>query len=194
MRGRVQQWVDRIRGQISFYQYYATVHPETCEICLGHHGEIYPGREGHPQPPLHPGCRCTLLEFPSRELEYYQQHGMRMKQRAQLERERRQLFQRGCEALSRSAAEALTLFAQSVQIEIYISDIEALCREQREALRASASVSRKLRDLFLKAYRHKFEGEKYQSMPEGMKSKQRVHGLSVIQELFKEYAEDSRGA
>jgi len=114
-----------------------------------------------------------------------------MKERAQLELKRRSLFRRAGEVLDQSPDEALSLFEEAVQIEIYLSEIEALCREHEEALRASTEIARKLRDLFLSAYREKFDREKYSHMPERMRSARLSHGLAAIKELFDPYTTEA---
>lgn len=194
MGARLRRLIHRLQGQTSYYQYYATVHSVTCEACLGHHGEIYSDLHQAPQLPQHPDCRCTLLEFPAEELESCQERGRRMKKKAQRELRRRQLFHQACQALFRSSDEALSLFEQSAQLDLYLEEIESLCRLEKDTLRASPELALRLRDLFLAAYKSKFDGEKYQPMPEGMKSAQRTHGLHIIQTLFQTYATHSGGA
>lgn len=193
MSTRLRQLIHRLQGQTSYCQYYATVHSVTCEACLAHHGEIYSHLHQAPQLPRHPDCRCTLLEFPAEELKPYQERGQRMKKKAERELLRRQLFQQACETLSRSPDEAfsLFLFEQAAQLGVYLEEIESLCRLQNSVLRASPQLALRLRDLFLQAYKSKFDGEKYQPMPEGMKAAQRTHGLHIIQTLFQTYATHS---
>jgi len=113
-----------------------------------------------------------------------------MREKARQELLRRRLFSRASEALSRSPDEALSLFGQAAEIEIYLEEIEELCRRHAGDLRASPELSRKLRDLFLKAYRYKYDREKYSHMPEGMRSARREHGLRVIRELFGDFASE----
>lgn len=194
MSARIRRWLYQWEGQTSFYQYYATIHAKTCEICLGHHGQIYARAADAPKLPLHSDCRCTLLEFAARELEQYQERGLRMKEKAQKELQRRRHFLTACETLSRASLEdALLRFRQAVDVDIHIEEIETLCAEHAETLRNSPKLASSLRDLFLKAYRMKFETEKYQPMPEEMKLAQQAHGLQTIRELFREYAQDPRG-
>ena len=176
------------------YQYYATIHPETCEVCLDHHGRILESPEGEGTPPLHPDCRCSLLEFPAAELEYYREQERRMRERAQGELRRRRLFREGEEALSSQDFEgALARFRESVQIDVFTGDIERLCQggSLREALESAPEAARQLRDLFLKAYRWKHDLPKYQHMPERMRLERRDHGLRVIRELFAPFVHDS---
>jgi hypothetical protein len=193
MGTRLQRWLHKLKGHRSLYQYYATIHPSACEVCLRHHGEIHPPSDSLLQPPLHPECRCTLLEFPTDELEVYQERGQRMQEKAQAELQRRQLFLQAHQTLARSPAEALLLFQRSASIDIYVEEIEALEKDQAQTLRASPEIARQLRDLFVRAYKLKFEASKYQPLPEAMKSAQRAHGLHMIQELFRAYTIDSRG-
>jgi len=187
MADRLRRLFHQLKGQRSFYQYYATVHPLTCEVCLEHHGEIYSDLDGAIRPPLHPDCRCTLLEFPLEDLDYYRERRTRMREKARLELKRRKLFRRGCEMLGRSPDEALPLFEEAVRIEIYLSEIEELCRNHEELLRSSPRLARRLRDLFLSAYQEKYDREKYRHLPERMRSARLSHGLSVIRELFEAF-------
>ena len=176
-----------------FYQYYATIHATACEVCLRHHGQIYKRPEDAPPLPQHPGCRCSLLEFPARELDYYEEHGRRMRERAQRELRRRELFQQGRETLAQGElSEALALFQQSIQIDVYVEEIEALCQEQCEVLSRFPEFARRLRDLFLKAYRWKFDLEKYRHMPEGMRSARQAYGLQTIRACFEPFIAKQR--
>ncbi len=199
MRGNefFARWRARRRpSRTVWYQLYATIHPETCEVCLHHHGRILDRAEGEGTPPLHPGCRCSLLEFPGSEREYYREQERRMRERAQAELRRRRLFREGEEALAaRNFEGALARFRESVQIDVFTAEIERLCREGsgKEALEAAPEAARKLCDLFLKAYRWKHDLPKYRHMPERMRLERRDHGLRVIRELFSPFVDDSAG-
>ena len=194
MGNRWQNWlVQTIKQPTLCYQYYATVHSGTCETCLANHGKIFSRLQGAPQLPLHPDCRCTLLEFPKQEFRWHEMLASRMREKAQLELRRRQLFLAARDALDCSLVEALSLFQQSAHIETYLEEIDALCHERADTLSASPELSRKLRELFLKAYRYKFDSEKYLPLAEGMKASQLAHGLRVIQELFWAYTTQEKG-
>lgn len=194
MGNRWHNWLAQTEQPTFYYQYYATIHLGTCEACLTHHGKIFSNLQDAPQLPLHPDCRCTLLEFPKRELKQYEVLASRMREKTQLELQRRQLFLTASEALDCSSTEALALFQQSVHSETYLEDIEALCREHGNTLGASQEIARKLCDLFMKSYRYKFDSEKYLPLAEGMKAAQLAHGLRVIQELFRDYTTQEKGA
>ena len=190
MNARLHRWQ---KGRTSLFQYYATIHPESCEVCLRRHGEIYPNAEEAARPPVHPDCRCTLLEFSVEDVKLYQERGVRMKERAQRELLRRELFRRASAALGRSdREEALSLFREAAQIDLYVSEIEQLCVEREEALRKSPDFAAELRELFLKAYRWKFDLERYQQMPEGMRSARQAHGLEVIRGAFEPFMANSK--
>jgi hypothetical protein len=193
MSTRLHRWRYRLQGRGSLYQYYATIHPETCEVCLRRHGEIYGDVPQEERPPLHPECRCALLEFPVEDLKRHEERGVRMKEKARRELLRRELFRRASAALERADhEEALSLFRETAQIELYASEIERLCAESGEALQRSPDVAEALRDLFLKAYRWKFDLEKYQQMPEGMRSAREAHGLSAIRAAFEPFLTSPR--
>ncbi|GEM_PF-1021177 len=197
MNGFLARWRRTSRRPSGvLYQYYATIHPETCGVCLDHHGRILERPEGEETPPLHPGCRCSLLEFSAGELEYYREQERRMRGRAQEELRRRRLFREGEEALARGDFEgALARFRESVQIDVFTSDVEHLCRGEspRGALESAPEVAQQLRDLFVRAYRWKHDLPKYRHMPERMRLERRDHGLRVIRELFAPFVDGPAG-
>ena len=182
MKAQLAQLYHHIRGQKTFVQHYASVHYLTCAGCLRHHGEIsLPSAE---RPPWHTGCRCHLLEFPLEQLQYYRQQGARMREKATQELSRRRLFRQACRQLLRHPLEAEERFRQAIDSEIYLEEIEVLCREQAEALRHHSQTARRLRDLFVGAYRYKHDLDKYHFVPEGLCVEWRQEGLSRIKECF----------
>lgn len=195
MNGFLAPWRHKSRRPSGvLYQFYATIHPETCEVCLDHHGRILESPEGPEVPPLHADCRCSLLEFPAAELDYYRGQERRMRERAQEELRRRRLFREGEEALSSQDFEgALARFRESARIDVFTVEIERLCRSEspRGALESAPEAAKELRDLFLKAYRWKHDLPKYQHMPERMRLERRDHGLRVIRELFAPFVHES---
>lgn len=197
MSVRMRRWLYRIRGRTSLLHYYATIHAKTCEQCLNHHGRIYEEPEPGATPPLHAGCRCELLEFPVKELETYRERGARMKETARQELERRQLFREARDAWALrdedGRSKALALFERAASIDVYLQEIEAFCQECEKALRASPESTRELRNLFLNAYRHKHDRERYVHMPERMRAERREHGLVTIRRLFQQYGPHSEG-
>lgn len=172
----------RLKGRRSLYQYYATVHCLTCEVCLKKHGQILYSQDG--APPLHEGCRCSLLEFPLDELAEYKQKTRRMRERAQEELQRRALFQRACESWNADNAKALELFKSAAEIELYLEEIEAFYQAHKAGFANSPESAAQLRDIFIRAYKLKFEKEKYQPMPERMKAGWRQAGIERLKELF----------
>lgn len=115
-----------------------------------------------------------------------------MRTKAEEELERRRLMGEAVEVLQRSDEqaheEALSLFKQALQFNVYLSDIEDLCRERGELLRTSPRLTRRLCDLFSRAYRFKYDRDRYRHMPERMRAERRTHGLKTIRELFAAYA------
>lgn len=167
----------------AFYQYYALVHFRTCERCLARHGEIF--TDLALSPPLHEGCRCSYLEFPPEEQGYYREKAERMRQRAKQELERRALFRQGKELL-RSSPEpeaALSVFQRAVEIEVYLEEVEELCRDCA-GLASHPELAKRLRDLFIYSYQDKFTREKYAHVPEGMRWALESFGVQRIRELF----------
>lgn len=182
MRSGLERIYHRLKGRRSLYQYYATVHYLTCEVCLKKHGQILYSQDG--APPLHDGCRCSLLEFPLNELEAYKQKAQRMQENAQKELLRRTLFRRACESWGTDSAKALQLFKSAVEIEIYLEEIEAFFQAHKACFAKPSESAAQLRDLFIRAYKLKFEKERYQPMPERMKAAWRQAGIERLKELF----------
>jgi hypothetical protein len=170
-----------VTGASHLYQYYATVHCRTCERCLARHGEIFDDLAL--APPLHPGCRCSYLEFSPDEQDYYRAKAKRMRAKAEQELQRRALFQRAAELLRTSPPEAVELFRQAAEIEVYLEEVESLCQGPL-GLGLRPEVAKQLRDLFLFGYQNKFTSEKYAPLPEGMRWALESSGVQRIKELF----------
>jgi len=166
-----------------YFQFYAQVHFLTCEECLSHHGEI--SEEPKHKPPLHPDCRCHLLEFPPKQLEYYQEQGERMKIRAQQELLRRRLWREAVASLNGSdPAHAEALFRQAAQVEFYLEEVEQLCAEKRELFEQNPDLRSRLQKLFIKLYRMKFSLDKYRPIPPKLILAWETQGIERIKELL----------
>lgn len=166
-----------------YFQFYAQVHFGTCEDCLNHHGEI----SADPQsgPPLHPHCRCQLLEFPKELLEHYQEQGERMKLRAQQERQRRRLWAQAITSLDGGdMAQAEELFRLAAQVEFYLEEIEQLCKERESFFSTNSELRLRLQKLFLRLYRVKFSLDKYAPMPPRLILQWETQGIERIKELL----------
>ena len=169
-------------GRAGFlYQYYAAIHYQTCEQCLVRHGEIF--ADLSLAPPLHEGCRCTHLEFLPDERDYHEEKAKRMRAKAAQELQRRQLWQHGRQLLTASSPEALGLFQQAAEIEVYLEEVEELCRE-RSKWATHPTLAKQLRDAFVYGYQNKFTREKYAHVPEGMRWALESGGVQRIKELF----------
>lgn len=165
-----------------FYQYYATIHYQTCERCLRRHGEIL--TDTSLTPPIHSGCRCSCLEFSPGELSYYQGKAERMRAKAERELQRRELFRRGKGLLKADPRRALDLFQQAAEIEVYLGEVAELCREDCAHLIAPPDLAKRLRDILIYGYQNKFTKGKYAHVPEGMRWARESFGVKRIKELF----------
>jgi hypothetical protein len=166
-----------------YFQFYAQVHFLTCEVCLIHHGEI--SRDPQHKPPLHPDCRCHLLEFPPTELEHYREQSERMRLRAQQELLRRKLWSRAADRLNgANYAQAEELFRQAAQVEFYLEEVEQLCQEKRDLLASNPELRARLQKLFIKCYRVKFSLDKYRPIPSRTILLWETQGLERIKELL----------
>jgi hypothetical protein len=171
-----------MKRESRFYQYYAMIHYRTCERCLRRHGEIF--TDPALAPPIHKGCRCSYLEFSPKELDYHREKAKRMRAKAQAELERRGLFQRGRELLASDPEETLRLFRQAAAIEVYLDEVEELCRADSSSLAAWPNMAEQLKDILIYGYQNKFTKEKYEHVPEGMRWARESWGVQRIRELF----------
>jgi hypothetical protein len=166
-----------------YFQFYAQVHFLACQECLSHHGEI--SEDPKHKPPLHPDCRCHLLEFPPTELEHYREQAERMRLRAQQELQRRQLWRAAVEGLNGAdPAQAETLFRQAAQCEFYLEEVEQLCAEKRELFEKNPELRARLQKLFIKFYRMKFSLDKYRPMSSRLIFLWETQGTERIKELL----------
>lgn len=166
-----------------YFQFYAQVHFLTCETCLSHHGEI--SEDPQYKPPLHPDCRCHLLEFPPSQLEYYQEQAERMKHRAQQELARRRLWREAVESLnSTDSSQAEALFRQAAHIEFYLEEVEQLCIEKHDLFERDPKLRTWLQKLFIKFYRMKFSLDKYRPIPPRLILAWETEGIERIKELL----------
>ena len=175
----------RREGGTSLYQYYAQVTHNTCERCLRRHGEIF--SDLTQAPPIHPGCRCSFLEIPANELDYYRDKAERMRAKAEAELRRRELFQCAREALRDGDPRgALELFREAAAIEVYVEELEELFAEDQEPLREHPELVAQLKKVFTWGYRDTLQKGKYEHMPEGMKWARERWGVERIAELCDE--------
>lgn len=166
-----------------YYQFYAQVHFLTCETCLSHHGEI--SEDPQYKPPLHPDCRCHLLEFPPSQLEHYQEQAERMKLRAQQELLRRKLWKEAVESLNGAdPSHAEALFRQAAQVEFYLEEVEQFCAEKKELLEKNPELRARLQKLFIRFYRMKFSLDKYRPIPPKLILAWETQGIERIKELL----------
>ncbi|MCX8103866.1 MAG: hypothetical protein N3E42_05480 [Candidatus Bipolaricaulota bacterium] len=166
-----------------YYQFYAQVHFLTCETCLSHHGEI--SEDPKHKPPLHPDCRCHLLEFPQPQLEHYQGQAERMKLRAQQELVRRRLWREAVASLnSADPTHAEALFRQAAQVEFYLEEVEQLCAEKREIFEKNPELRARLQKLFIRFYRMKFSLDKYRPIPPRLILAWETAGIERLKELL----------
>lgn len=166
----------------SFYQYYALIHCRTCPRCLKRHGEIF--TDAASAPPIHEGCHCSYLDFPADERSYYQEKAKRMRAKAERELQRRELFRQGRRLLWNDPSKALASFRQTVETEVYLDEVEQLCREDRSPLTTYPDLTEQLRDMLIYGYQNKFTKQKYEHVPEGMKWARERWGVQQIKELF----------
>jgi hypothetical protein len=169
-----------------YLQFYATIFWDACEKCLQNHGKIF--EEGNiAHPPLHDGCRCSVLSFPASELKYYREHGKRMEERSNVELERRELLQMGRQTLAQAPEKAYEFFQKVAEIELYPEEVQQLFRTHGQSLKDNFDLSKKLLKLFLRANRYRYDLRKYENMPPRMQEGRIAHGEGIIRSLFHEW-------
>lgn len=179
------------------FQWFAGVNCRTCELCLARHGEILRLKPEDAQsqfqsqsqalPPLHAGCRCHALEFPVSELKERRRQASRMRAKAQAELQRRQRFRAGLRALAEEDPDPQVVLAhlrEAARIDVYIEELESLCREHGELLRRQPDLARRLGEIFLEGYALKLDRPRYQVLPEGLFSQLEQGGRRRIRALF----------
>ncbi|MFQ5793515.1 MAG: hypothetical protein ACE5JP_00500 [Candidatus Bipolaricaulia bacterium] len=179
---RMKRIYHRFRGRQVLYQYYTNVHYRTPESCLRYHGRIYTSMDTNlPEECLRYG---EHLEFPVRELDYYQAMADRMKRIAEDELRRRRLFREASDILSDRTEAAVELLKEATRIETYVGEVEGLVWGHRERLAEDPQLARTLYKLFIRAYRNKFAKPKYERWPERMRFERERYGVQRLNALF----------
>ncbi len=164
------------------YQYYANINPSTCEACLQRHGELF--SDLGDAPPNHEDCRCGYLPVEPGERKEAETRAERMRQKAGNERRRRQLFARALQLMESDLEEALHCLRASVEIDIYIEEIEDLRARYAYLFRDDPELTEALRKLFTGAHFEKMDQPKYQLIPSGLYAQLDTQGRQRIQRLF----------
>lgn len=107
-----------------------------------------------------------------------------MREKALSELDRRRSWKEAVTLLATDFARSEELFRQTFQIDVYLEEIEQLGEDQKEWLAAHPEQRASLSKFFIRAYRIKFNLDKYQSLAQGMKVAQEQHGIERIRELF----------
>ncbi len=164
------------------YQYYTNVNYLSCEKCLAWHGTIR--RSPNAFPTLDDGCESGVLQIPPKLVRAYRKQAKRMQARARSELRRRELFEQAMSRLVEAPEEALALFDQAFQIDVYIPDIERLADVHEAFLRDQPEMRDQLCIRFVKAYSDKFGWRRYERLPERMRLQREKAGIDRIRELL----------
>lgn len=170
----------RFRGREEFYQLYANITYSTPEPCLEYHGEIYSEKE---EIPSISDCDIEVLSFPVEELANFREKKERMKELAERELERREIFRQGKKKLEEGEYdEAVSRFERSVKLDVFLPELEELASEYASSV--PTEISEKLEDLFVLGYKEKFGQKRYERLPERMREDRKEAGVEEIRELF----------
>ncbi len=170
-----------MRGR-TYYQYYTNVIYSTPEHCLSWHGKI--ARNPNAFAPATTGCVHRIIAFPHKDLAYHREQERLMHAIAQAELRRRELFATATRMLDDDPDQAVELFSQAAQIEVYIPELEELAVNKEAALTANPDVREQLGKIFYQAYSDKFGRPRYERLPERMRLAREQAGLARIKELF----------
>ena len=170
-----------MRGR-TYYQYYTNVIYSTPEHCLALHGKI--ARDPSAFAPATDGCVHRILAFSHKELSHHREQERRMRAIAQAELHRRELFAAATRVLDDDPDQAVKLFAQAAQIEVYIPELEQLAANKETTLVAHPDVREHLGKIFSRAYSDKFGRPRYERLSELMRLAREQAGLARIKELF----------
>ena len=170
----------RLRGRRELYQIYVNVFYSTPQRCLKYHGDIV-AKESEVPNLSH--CDFELLAFSVSEITDYKEKKQRMKEVAEREVERRELFHAAVESLeSENYEKALDLFKRSLKLDIFLAEIEEFQNEYGASV--PREVRKKLKDLFVLYYKEKFGQKRYERLPEKMREERKKAGVAKIKDLF----------
>ncbi len=165
-----------------FYQYFTNVTYSTCPDCLAWHGKIAKDPANFPDPD--DGCERKILQFPRSERKYRKEKQIEMQQLANNELERRKIFSRAKDTLEEDPEQALELFSQAAQIDIYVPELKQLKEERSQIMTSDTALTNKLKKLFTRAYSDKFGWPRYERLPELMRIEREKAGIETISSLF----------
>lgn len=164
-------------------QFYANVNYSTPENCLKLHGDIFVSRDQVNADELE--CTYHFLNFSVWELSDFREKRLRMKELAESELERRQIFGKAREALLQGDMEtALSLFEEAGEIDVFIPELEELSRDIESHIDIEEKDLEGLRKVLTKAYREKFAKKRYERQPERMRTQREKAGVKKIEKLF----------
>jgi len=170
----------RLCGKQELFQIYVNLTPSTPDRCLDYHGEIVGSEDDVVQLPE---CNFHILRFPVGQLDVYREKSTRMKELAEQERRRRELFAQGRRALKDGACEkAVEIFKESVQFDEYLDELKKIFTQGE--IQRCLEVKQELKRIFIHGYKEKFGLRRYERYPERMREDRKKAGLKTIEKLF----------
>lgn len=97
---------------------------------------------------------------------------------------RREKWRKATELLPKDPAQALALFEEAAQTDVYLEEVEELAEKNRGWLEENQEVRAALREILVRGWKGKFTKERYERQPELAKTAQEQFGLAQIKELF----------
>jgi len=166
----------------TYYQYYTNITYSTCPDCLAWHGRIAKSPNAFPN--RQDGCERRILTFDKETLDHHRDQERLMRQLAQDELARRALFAEATDALGIDNEQAVDLFHQAAQIDLYLPDVVRLVQEKGSVLNEDDTLRERLRTVFIRAYSDKFGRPRYERLAEGMRIAREQNGIRRIKELL----------
>jgi len=169
-------------GHKTYYQYYTNVNYLSCADCLACHGKISTDPTRFPN--RRDSCERKILALEHKDIKYSREKARRMRAAAKAELTRRGLLSDAREALGNDNEEAIDLFAKAAKIDVYISEIEQLTRENEEVFQSDETLRQRLCKLFAQSYSDKFGWPRYELLPEPMRFLREQAGIARIKQLL----------
>lgn len=169
-------------GHKTYYQYYTNVNYLSCADCLAWHGKISTDPKSFPN--QRDSCERKILALEHKDIKYSREKARRMRNIANAELTRRELFADARKALGNDNEAAIDLLTKAAEIDVYIPEIERLVSENEEIFQSDETLRQRLCKLFAQSYSDKFGWPRYELLPEPMRLLRERAGIARIKQLL----------
>jgi len=169
-------------GHKTYYQYYTNVNYLSCADCLAWHGKICTDPKTFPN--KRDSCERKILALEHKDIKYSREKARKMRNIADAELTRRELFADARKALGKDTEAAIELLTKAAGIDVYIPEIERLVSENEEIFHSDETLRQRLCKLFTQSYSDKFGWPRYELLPEPMRLLRERAGIARIKQLL----------